>query len=91
MLARAVTTCLEGLSEHSSRIFLFGDSECTIGAMVCTDRVLDTWFANKVAEVQEQIDSRKSQGLVVDDLYHWPGETNHADIATKGRGPLPDI
>ena len=91
LLARAVTACLAVLSEPPSRISLYGDSECTISAMECTDCVLDTCFANRVAEVQEQLDAWRSQGLVVDKLKHWPGDSNPADIATKGRGRLPDI
>ena len=27
----------------------------------------------------------------MDELYHWPGETNHADIATKGKATVEDV
>ena len=46
---------------------------------------LDTWFANRLVEVQEQIDSWKSKGLVLDDFHHWPGETNPGDKAKVER------
>ena len=60
LLARSFTACLAGSFEAPSQSSLFGDSECTDYTMECTDSVWDTWFANRVAEVQKHIDAWKA-------------------------------
>ena len=70
---------------------LIGDSQCTIACMEADNRILDIWFANRVAEVQDRIESWKRKGIKVNDFYHWPGVTNVADLATKGRAKTLDV
>ena len=85
MPAKATTSALKGLSELPKKIMMFGDSEGTISAME-TEGELNIWFGNRVAEVHEHIASWKCREIEVDQLYHWPGASNPADIATKGQG-----
>merc|ERR1711867_396187 len=53
--------------------------------------VLDIWFYNRVAEVLDRMESWKRRNVKVHDLYHWPGVSNVADLATKGRAVHSDI
>merc|ERR1711867_62877 len=53
--------------------------------------VLDIWFYNRVAEVQDRMESWKRRDVKVHDLYHWPGVSNVVDLATKGRAVQNDI
>ena len=52
-LVHLVTEILPGMAKKPTRIFLAGDSESMISAMDCQDKVLDTWFANRVSEIQD--------------------------------------
>ena len=65
-----------------------GDSECTISVVECDSKLLDVWFGNRGAEILDHMASWRRKGVVVDDLHHWPGETNPADIATKGKATV---
>ena len=91
LLARLTTAVLPGLSEVPVRISIFGDSQCTISSVECDHRLLDTWFGNRVAEVLEHQEAWRRMGIEVDPLEHWPGETNMADLTTKGRAGLRDV
>ena len=91
VLARVVTAVLPGLAEAPERISLMGDSECTISSVECDYRVLDTWFRNHVSEIREHMEDWERQGIKVDQLHHWPGPRNIADIATKGKANLEDM
>merc|ERR1712082_385086 len=62
-----------------------------VHAMEADDRILDIWFANIAAEVQDRMESWKRNGIKVNDLYRWPGVTNVADLATKGRAKNLDV
>ena len=68
-----------------------GDSQCTIACVEADNRVLDIWFSNRVAEVRDRMESWKRQGIKVNSLYHWPGESNVADLGTKGRAEAQDV
>ena len=89
--ARLVTAVLPGLAEKPRRISLMGDSECTISSVECDEKLLEVWFGNRVAEVLEHLDACKKLGIDVDQLHHWPGKRNVADIATKGKTTVEDI
>ena len=91
MLSRMVTACIAGMPNLPKKISLFGDSECTISAVDCMDGQLDIWFGNRVAEVLDHMEAWRKMGIQVDELHHWPGLRNVADIATKGRAVLADI
>ena len=39
----------------------------------------------------EHMSAWRKLGIDVDQLHHWPGEGNVADIATKGKATLEDI
>ena len=45
-LARLITGILPGMVAKPSSIFLAGDSQCTISAMECEDKVLGMWIGN---------------------------------------------
>ena len=77
--------------ENPTKIMLMGDSQCTIACVEADDRVLDIWFSNRVAEVQDRMESWKRKGIIVNDLYHWPGVSNVADLPTKGRAEGNDV
>ena len=91
LASRLTTAILPGLSELPISISLFGDSQCTISTMECDHRLLDTWFGNRVAEVLEHIETWRRMGILVNSLEHWPGDTNIADLTTKGRATLQDV
>jgi hypothetical protein len=92
ILCRIVSACLTALKDDPPlRISLMGDSECTIAAVECEDGVLQTWFANRVAEILDHMASWEAAGVTVDPLHHWPGLRNIADIATKGKAELQDV
>ena len=91
ILTRLMDELLPGIQVPPTEIMLIGDSQCTIACMEADDRILDIWFANRVAEVQDRMESWKRKGIKVNDLYHWPGVTNVADLATKGRAKNLDV
>ena len=91
MVSRMVTAIIPGMQQKPNRISLFGDSECTISAVDCMDGQLDIWFGNRVAEVLEHMEAWRKMGIEVDELHHWPGASNIADIATKGKAVLDDV
>ena len=72
-------------------IFLAGDSQCTISAMECEDKVLGMWFGNQVAEIQDHMADWARQDIAVEPLHYWPGVDNIADLATKGKAAMKDI
>ena len=91
MLTRLIDELLTGIKVPLAEIMLMGDSQCTIACVEADNRVLDIWFSNRVAEVQDRMESWKRQGIKVNNLYHWPGETNVADLGTKGRAEGRDL
>ncbi len=91
LLARLIRALLPGFPSPPTEIFLAGDSQCTIASVEADDRLLDVWFANRVAEVKDEMASWSKSGIIVHPLYHWPGIDNIADLATKGKANLEDI
>ena len=91
MLTRLIDELLPGIQVPPTEVMLMGDSQCTIACVEADDRVLDMWFSNRVAEVQDRMESWRRKGITVHNLYHWPGETNIADLATKGRAEGHDV
>ena len=65
-LARLITGVLPGMVAKPGSIFLAGDSQCTISAMECEDRVLGMWFGNRVAEIQDHMADWANQDIVVE-------------------------
>ena len=55
-LVRLITSILSGMAEKPASIFLAGDSECTISAVDCEDKILDGWFANRFSEVHDHFE-----------------------------------
>ena len=90
-LTRLLTEILPGMAKKPKRIFLAGDSECTISSVDCREKILDTWLANRVSEVQDHFQEWREMGIKVEDLYHWPGRENIVDLATKGEATWKDI
>ena len=62
-----------------------------MSAVECQDKVLYTWFANRVAEITDHMDKWERKGILVDKLQHWLRVENIADLATKGRATFKDI
>merc|ERR1711973_573540 len=91
MLARLIDELLPGIQVPPTEIMLMGDSQCTIACVEADNRVLDIWFSNRVAEVQDRMESWKRKSIKVNPLYHWPGESNIADLSTKGRAEARDV
>merc|ERR1712101_17096 len=48
-------------------------------------------YTGTVAEVQDRMESWKRNSIKVHPLYHWPGESNVADLGTKGRAEARDV
>ena len=84
MMTRLIDELLPGIQVPLAEIMLMGDSQCTIACVEADNRVLDIWLSNRVAEAQDRMESWKRKNIKVSNLYHWPGETNVADLATKG-------
>ena len=55
MLTRLVDELLPGVQVAPTEIMLMGDSLCTISCVEADNRILDAWFSNRVAEVQDRI------------------------------------
>ena len=91
MLARLIDELLPGIQVPPTEIRLMGDSQCTIACVEADNRVLNVWFSNRVAEVQDRMESWKRNSIEVHPLYHWPGESNVADLGTKGRAEARDV
>ena len=91
ILCRLVTAVLPGLTKMPTRISLMGDSKCTISAVECDSKLLEVWFRNRVAEILDHMEDCRKQGAEVDELYHWPGDRNPADIATKGKATVDNV
>ena len=64
-LARLITGILPGMVAKPSSIFLAGDSQCTISAMECENKILGMWFGNRVAEIQDHMVDWTRQGITV--------------------------
>ena len=91
ILSSLVTAVLPGLAEMPTRISLMYDSECTISAVECDSKLLKVWFSNRFAEILDHMEAWRRQGVEVDELNHWPGERNPADIATKGKATATEV
>ena len=91
MLTRLIDTLLPGVQVVPTEVMLIGDSQCTIACVEADNRVLDIWFSNRVAEVQDRMESWKRKEIKVHDLYHWPGVSNIVDLATKGHAVHSDV
>merc|ERR1711888_553346 len=91
MLTRLIDELLPGIQVPPAEIILMGDSQCTISCVEADNRVLDMWFANRAAEVQDRMETWRRKGMKVNDLFHWPGESNIADLGTKGRAEGRDV
>ena len=85
LLARAITAIMPGFSRLPSRVSLFGDSQCTISAVECDQKLLEVWFGNRVAEIHDHMQSWRGLNVLVDELHHWPGESNIPDLPTRGK------
>ena len=57
MLTRLIDELLPGIQVPPAEIMLMGDSQCTIACVEADNRVLDIWFSNRVAEVQDRMES----------------------------------
>ena len=91
MLTRLIDVLLPSIQVPPTEVMLIGDSQCTIACVEADNRVLDIWFSNRVAEVQDRMESWKRKEIKVHDLYHWPGFSNVADLATKGHAVYCDV
>merc|ERR1712212_845192 len=91
MLTRLIDELLPGIQVPPSEIMLMGDSQCTIACVEADNRVLDIWFSNRVAEVRDRMESWRRKNIKVNPLHHWPGESNIADLGTKGRAEAQDV
>ena len=69
LLARAITAIMPGFGKLPSRVSLFGDSQCTISAVECDQKILEVWFENRVAEIRDHMQSWRSQHVLVNELH----------------------
>ena len=91
MLTRLVDELLPGVQVTPTEIMLMADPRCTIACVEADNRILDAWFSNRVAEVQDHMESLERKEMKVNPLYHWPGESNLADLGTKGQAESRDV
>ena len=90
-LTRLVTSLLARLPYKPTYIFLVTDSECIISVVKAEDKILQSWFTNQVEEIMDHIDNWSRKQIGVEAIHHWPGLTNIADLATKGKATVADI
>ena len=67
MLTRLVDELLPGVQIPPTEIMLMGNSQSTIACVEADNRILDGWFSNRVAEVQDRMESWKRKGINVND------------------------
>ena len=63
LLTRLITSILPGFSKLPYRISLFGDSQCTISAVECDQKILEVWFGNRVAEIIEHMQAWRQKQI----------------------------
>ena len=85
LLCQLVTATLDGAIDVPRKIICMGDSESTISSVECDENILKDWFANRVTETLDHIESWKVKGIFVSPLHHWLGKRNISDILTKGK------
>ena len=91
ILSRLVSTILRGVTTLPTRIMMFGDSQTIIGTLGSTDKVLDVWYGNRVDAICEAIEEWQQRGVIVDEVEHWPTQSNIADLCTRGDATPADI
>ena len=91
ILARLITSIIKGAPYKPTSMFIALDSECIISTLEAQDRVLEMWFSNWVAEVNDHLDSWERQGIKVYQVHLWPGTDNLANLGMKGKATLADI
>ena len=72
-------------NEVSERIWIVGDSECTLASLESTSAPFGEYFGNRIGEVvdnQAKIENISPVGLN-SEWYHTESENNGADIATR--------
>ena len=90
LMCWAISNSLPGLVELPGIISLFGDSKCSV-LSVDSSKILGTLMGNRVKEVNYHMESSEKRGIKVDQLHHWSGKLNIADLATKGKATLKDV
>ena len=88
MLAVANALCL--MNEKPVSAILLLDSRCIISSLEVTSSKFLPFFQNRLAEIQENLDSIRNKCAV--EQVHWvPGDLNPADLLTRGTANLRDI
>ena len=91
ILSRLITTFLKSMIHKPREIHIFGDSQTVIGTISSTDKVLDIWVGNRVDEICEAFGYWQEAGVKVNDIEHWPGVSNIADLCTRGDARKEDV
>ena len=85
ILTRLLVGVAEAFPARFASISSYTDSMSSLGALAKTSTALKPYFGNRVSEIQHL---REQLREVTDDLtpvHHIPGDTNPADIGTRGR------
>ena len=82
LLTWLVSAILPELTHRPIRLSLLGYSECTITSVEFEQYILAPYFSNKSAEVLEHMEGWRTEGYKVDQIHHWPGSDNIADLGT---------
>ena len=96
MLTRLVLSLIRSCSVSGTvpkKIWLFGDSECTLGSIEKTSAAFGEYFGNRVGEIhdnQAQIEEYCSVGED-GEWYHLSSNDNAADQPTKLTSTLDDV
>ena len=91
IVARLITSIIEGVPIKLASMFIALDSKCTISALEAQDCILEMWFTNRVAEVKDHLESWRRKGIQVYPVHHGPGVDNVADLGTKGKAASAEI
>ena len=88
MLSRLVSTLVKSYSLSDSlpsKVWLFGDSECTLASIEKTSGAFGEYFGNRIGEIHENQSKIEKFCKVGNDGEWWyvPSEDNAADRPTK--------
>ena len=96
MLIRLVLTLIKACKVSGTvpkKVWLLGDSECTLGSIIKTSGAFGEYFGNRVGEIHDNQARIEEYTSVGDDgeWYHVSSEDNAADQPTKLDSTLADV
>ena len=91
--SRLLKEVVKAMSEKPKKIYVIGDSQCTIAALEKSGDSLGPYFCNRVSETCQNFEETKSlsDGIEIAPVTHISGKLNPADLATRETGSYADL